>query len=250
MSAFFEDDDNNQQPMFADDDQATDDQGDEGGEEEGGGESGNRLFMFGAIGLGVLVLVAILCGGGWLFMNNSRTASGDLSPATQQAADATVAAGVALTQQVLQATPTDLPTETATIEPSATPLMVVESTDETAPTTPDSVAETATIAALNTQMASVSLGTPLATTASGGTDGNKPTLAAAATKSGSGGATLPAAATSLNEGKTAAAKTGTPRLSNTGFADEVGLPSLFVAALVMVAVIFLARRLRNSPMAR
>jgi hypothetical protein len=36
-------------------------------------------------------------------------------------------------------------------------------------------------------------------------------------------------------------------LPNSGFADEFGLPGLVIAAMVLVAVIFLARRLRVSP---
>jgi len=36
-------------------------------------------------------------------------------------------------------------------------------------------------------------------------------------------------------------------LPNTGFADDVGLPGMFALALVLVAVIFLVRRLRAAP---
>jgi len=36
-------------------------------------------------------------------------------------------------------------------------------------------------------------------------------------------------------------------LPTSGFADEVGLPGLVIAAIALVAVIFLARRLRASP---
>ena len=36
-------------------------------------------------------------------------------------------------------------------------------------------------------------------------------------------------------------------LPTSGFADEVGLPGLVIAAMVLVAVIFLARRLRATP---
>ena len=49
-----------------------------------------------------------------------------------------------------------------------------------------------------------------------------------------------------------AASTATVVLTSTalptsGFADEVGLPGLVIAAMVLVAVIFLARRLRGTP---
>jgi len=36
-------------------------------------------------------------------------------------------------------------------------------------------------------------------------------------------------------------------LSDTGFADEVGLPGLLLGALLLFVVIFLARRLRATP---
>jgi hypothetical protein len=36
-------------------------------------------------------------------------------------------------------------------------------------------------------------------------------------------------------------------LPNTGFADEVGIPGMFLAALSLVVVIFLVRRLRATP---
>lgn len=36
-------------------------------------------------------------------------------------------------------------------------------------------------------------------------------------------------------------------LSDTGFADDVGLPGLFIGALVLIAIIFLVRRLREAP---
>jgi hypothetical protein len=39
----------------------------------------------------------------------------------------------------------------------------------------------------------------------------------------------------------------TTALPTSGFADEVGLPGLVIAAMVLVAVIFLARRLRATP---
>jgi hypothetical protein len=46
------------------------------------------------------------------------------------------------------------------------------------------------------------------------------------------------------EGKTA---TATPSaLPTSGFADDVGLPGMFGLALLLVAVIFLARRLRTA----
>jgi hypothetical protein len=39
-------------------------------------------------------------------------------------------------------------------------------------------------------------------------------------------------------------------LSNTGFADDIGLPGLFIGALVLIVIIFLVRRLREAPVSR
>ena len=46
---------------------------------------------------------------------------------------------------------------------------------------------------------------------------------------------------------TATVITTSTALPTSGFADEVGLPGLVIAALVLVAVIFLVRRLRMAP---
>jgi hypothetical protein len=43
---------------------------------------------------------------------------------------------------------------------------------------------------------------------------------------------------------------GTSQLARTGFADEVGLPGLFILSIILVAVILLARHLRQAPISR
>jgi hypothetical protein len=58
--------------------------------------------------------------------------------------------------------------------------------------------------------------------------------------------TLAAGFTQLAESTSTIVLTSTA-LPTSGFADEVGLPGLVIAAMVLVAVIFLARRLRASP---
>ena len=58
--------------------------------------------------------------------------------------------------------------------------------------------------------------------------------------------TVAAGYTQLAESTTTVVLTSTA-LPTSGFADEVGLPGLVIAAMVLVAVIFLARRLRASP---
>jgi len=59
-------------------------------------------------------------------------------------------------------------------------------------------------------------------------------------------ATIAAGFTQLAESTSTVIATSTA-LPTSGFADEVGLPGLAIAAMVLVAVIFLARRLRASP---
>ena len=58
--------------------------------------------------------------------------------------------------------------------------------------------------------------------------------------------TVAAGFTQLAESTSTVVLTSTA-LPTSGFADEVGLPGLVIAAMVLVAVIFLARRLRASP---
>jgi hypothetical protein len=108
-------------------------------------------------------------------------------------------------------------TQTPTLEPTATPVVLFPT--ETAPAVVVDPA-TATVQALETRLAEVNL---------------------TATAQVTAGTATPTAGT------------GTPSpttLSQTGFADEVGLPGLFIAALILVAVILLARRLRQTPLAR
>lgn len=58
--------------------------------------------------------------------------------------------------------------------------------------------------------------------------------------------TVAAGFTQLAQSTTTVIATSTA-LPISGFADEVGLPGLVIAAMVLVVVIFLARRLRASP---
>ena len=49
---------------------------------------------------------------------------------------------------------------------------------------------------------------------------------------------------------TSTALAAASQVPQTGFADEVGLPGLVAMAILLVAIIFLARRMRQTPMAR
>jgi cytoskeletal protein RodZ len=192
------------------------DEVDEEGEEEG--EGSNRTFLIISIVLGVIILLTLICGTILAFtvfipaQNNVRATE------TEQAMLV-----FGMTQSAQQTalvdafTPTPTLTETPTLEPTATPVVLFPT--ETSPAVVVDPA-TATVQALETRLAEVNL---------------------TATAQVTAGTATPAAGT------------GTPSpttLSQTGFADEVGLPGLFIAALILVAVILLARRLRQTPLAR
>jgi len=193
------------------------DDGDGEGEEEEG-EGSNRAFLIIAIVLGVIILLVLICGTILAFTvfipgNNARATETEQAMLVfnmTQAVEQQTAVAQAFT-----ATPTM--TETPIPEPTATPVVLFPT--ETQPVEAVDPA-TATVQALETRLAQVNQ-----------------TATAQATL----GTTTPAALA------------GTPSptaLSQTGFADEVGLPALFIAAVILVAVILLARRLRQSPLAR
>jgi hypothetical protein len=59
-------------------------------------------------------------------------------------------------------------------------------------------------------------------------------------------------ASGLKTTSTVATAQGTPGVNGqvmptTGFFDQVGLPTMIILALALVAIIFLARRMRKSP---
>lgn len=159
-------------------------------------ESSNRTFLFAAGGLGLLVLLALLCLGAYVIfsMNNNQTAEQTaIAQATQQAA--TIQAG--LTQTAVAQALTATSGVTATLPPTNTPVVAQVSVT----VSPSANPATATVGAAFTQIA-VSTQTFIPTSTA---------------------------------------------LPNTGFADEVGIPGMFLASLALVVVIFLVRRLRAAP---
>ncbi len=159
-------------------------------------ESSNRTFLFAAGGLGLLVLLALLCLGAYVIfsMNNNQTAEQTaIAQATQQAA--TIQAG--LTQTAVAQALTATSGVTATLPPTNTPVVAQVSVT----VSPTANPATATVGAAFTQIA-VSTQTIIPTSTA---------------------------------------------LPNTGFADEVGIPGMFLASLALVVVIFLVRRLRAAP---
>ena len=159
-------------------------------------ESNNRTFLFVAGGLGVLILVVLLCVVGYVFLNLNSNQANEATAQVQAAAqEATVQA--ALTQTAVVVALTQTVEASVTVPPTSTPVIA----EATATFTETPNPATATVGAAFTQIA-VSTQTIIPTSTA---------------------------------------------LPNTGFADEVGLPGMFAAALALVAVIFLVRRLRAAP---
>ncbi len=194
--------------IFDDDDQQAN-TGAPAAEESGseGGEGSNRTFMIAAVILGGIVLLSLICMAVYaiLILPNQRKAALAADSTNSAAYTQTAIAGQA-TQEAAQFTPTLPPTDTPTPAPTDTPVLLFATDTPTSEPSVDPA--TATVFALQTQLANAQLtATYLPTT------------------------------------------TGTvTALAKTGFADEVGLPGLFVVTLVLVVVILLARRLRQTPM--
>lgn len=211
-NVFSFDDDEEDAPLFNDDEPTeTEFEGEEEQPDEEEGESGNRAFVILGIILGVIFLCTLIGGGAYalLVLPGQQAARLD-AQSTLVAVNTEAAIAVALTQEVMNFTPTLPPTDTPTTTPTVTPLLADQATetpgvgvverDEAADATATAEAE---IEALNTELAS----SQLTVTA-------MPTVTA---------------------------------LSDTGFADNVGLPGLIIGAMILVVVIFLARRLRETP---
>lgn len=172
-------------------------------------ESGNRTFLVVGGIIAALFFLTLVCFAVYLFV---------IRP-SQQAAPAGTQTAVArqnLEQAQLLTATAEALLFTPTLEPSSTPTNTPQTTPTVTPVlavdTPDGdeteEADPEAVAAMQTQQA-------LQMTT---------TLEAQGTR-GIGGEGMP----------------------ETGFFDEVGLPSLIVLALALVAVIFLARRLRKAP---
>lgn len=177
-------------------------------------EGGNKNFMIAAIALGSIFLLSLLCAAGYFLLVFPKTQASRLTAAqTATAVQADAATAVAMTEQVLNATPTLAPTATFTPIPTNTPVLFEP---------------------------------PTATLESAAGGANAPAaggVAATQTQQAADATSTQQRAQALT---TTLTPQGTHSLAATGFADEVGLPGLFIAALVMVAIIFLARRLRTA----
>jgi len=120
-------------------------------------ESNNRTFLLIAGGLGLLVLVALVCLVGYLFLNNNSQQQAEQTAIAQQTLQqATIEAG--LTQMAEDQALTQTAGVTFTVPPTNTPV-IAEATETLSPT-PDPA--TMTVAAAFTQIA-VSTQTVIAT---------------------------------------------------------------------------------------
>ena len=205
-------------------------------EQPEGGEGNNRTFLIAAIILGGIVLLSLICMAVlaifWLPSQNAMRA------ATQEAniAASTQAAFVSQqTQEAASYTATLPPTEIATLVPTETPVVVFAT--NTASAVPSSDPATATVQALQTQLAAAQVAASQTAEARG-------TPGAAGKTTGTPGKSAVTPGKSGTPGTPGA----TSQLARTGFADEVGLPGLFILSIILVAVILLARRLRQAPL--
>ena len=181
-------------------------------------ESNNRTFLIVGGIFAALIFLTLVCGAIYaLWYLPSRTAQQKATQAAVVAQNSKVVALMTSTAQAALWTPTSLPSLTptttntpiSTIQPLNSPTLVIAAAVGTdTPTT-----DPATLIAMQTQLSQqmTSTAMPLALALVSGTP------------------------------------VGVAAMPQTGFFDQVGLPGLVILTLALLAVIFLARRLRNSP---
>ncbi len=177
-------------------------------------ESSNRTFLIIAGVLGFLALLALVCIAVYALVLVPRTRSAQTNQRATLDAQNTSVAGMVASTSTADALAAIIAAYTKT--PTATPVFTATST----PTAVMAVPTTAVVALTDTPNAQTATAVSLFATL----DANATRLAATYTAQ-------PNQATSI---------------PNTGFADDVGLPALFGLAVVLIAVIFLARRLRTA----
>ena len=178
-------------------------------------ESSNRTFLIIGGVMAGLFFLTLVCFGAYLLL--IRPGQAAKTQGTQ------TAVAFLNAQNIQQSTMTaEAALFTPTLEPSSTP--TVTNTNAPAilftPTvtrTKVVVDDTATATATNDPATAIAMQTQLAAAMTA-------TASAAGTR-GIGGAGMP----------------------NTGFADEVGIPTLIILALALLVIIFVARRLRRAP---
>ena len=182
------------------------------------GEKSNRTFLIVGGVMAGLVFLTLVCMAVYFLVIAPRTnTQAKATSVARETGNAQLAQRATMTAQAAKWTPTvpatPLPLKTGTSVPktptnSPTPVIAANTQASTSTTDP------ATLVAMQTQ-----LSFQLTSTA-------EMALTSAA--------------------QTAGANI-TPSMPTTGFFDEVGLPSMIILAVALVAVIFLARRMRKSP---
>jgi type II secretory pathway pseudopilin PulG len=218
-------------------------------EESAPEQSSNRTFLIVAIGLGGLFLVGMICIGLYIGLVAPRQQDASATRVAEiNAANTQVAIDAALTANPITNTPvpsfTVPPTDTEAPSITNTPVIAPGGPTDTATVTNTSgptftPSRTPTAAQQQPGLSGgAGTGTPTRVVGVGGATVT-PTFTRTATSAGT-------AATSTEDifGGGAGVTASPTALPNTGFADEVGGPGLFIAALVLVAVVFVVRRLR------
>ncbi|OJX41218.1 MAG: hypothetical protein BGO78_00260 [Chloroflexi bacterium 44-23] len=182
------------------------------------GSSSSKPFVIGIAVLGGIVVIAMLLMIAYVLLSRPKTAT-DLENQAEQIRQQNTAIAMFASQtaeyNAAMATELAAPTETA-VPPTSTAVLAVATataTQEAGATSVavsgDPAARTATVAAFQTQAAAVTAGTSL-------------------------------------PGVTSVIQVTSTALPSTGFAEDIGLPVLFGAAIVLVLIIVLARKLRFS----
>lgn len=207
---------------------------------------GNRNFLI-AIGvIGAVFLLALIAMAVFAANILPQRQAAQRTQAAQillmNTATSAAATQVALAQITPSSTPPPTSTNTA-VPPTNTPVLVLPtSTSTPEPTgqtgTGQGKAETPSAAQLTSAASTSGAPTVNATLSPGAA--RTATLAVLLTQVAAGKKTTPVA------GGVAAVQPTATALPSTGFADQVGLPSLFGIALALVALIFIVRALRLS----
>jgi hypothetical protein len=178
-------------------------------------ESNNRTFLIVGGIFAALIFLTLVCGAIYvLWLGPRLTTSRNATQAAIEAQNAQVIMQMTSTAEAALFTPTSQPTSTPTQTPVPQVVPVNSPTPVIAVSTPFETAtpttDPATLVAMQTQLSQQMTSTALL----------------------SGAAATPGSAAAMPK---------------TGFFDQVGLPSLIILTLALIAVIFLARRLRRAP---
>jgi hypothetical protein len=224
--SFIFDDDETRQSSFSD---MPEGDTPEGGEDGAPGGSNNRTFLIAAGIIGGVILIALICMAGYAFFLLPRQkAAQTAGNASVMQTNAAVASGATSTAQALMATATLNPGSIAATAQAVAATRQMEATR---------TAQAQAALASPTPVVALATATPIILE-SPTPDPVTETVAALYTQAALAELTIYPTSTALGD------------VPATGFADEVGLPGLFIIGFVLVVIILLSRRLRSTPEAR